>query len=120
MLMNDRVRMRVYFGVCVVLLLIAAIAPIASVWWFDGLKPEGDTIGDWFSRSGAITTIFSLLVVSTTSEGLRGLWIPGQLADLPKIAVFEEFKPRFGWCDKVAMVLTIIGTFIWGYGSMMI
>jgi len=118
--MSDVARIRLYFGICLTLLIIAAIAPLASVWWFDVFKPADESLGDWFSRSGAITTIFSLLVTSVSSEALRGLVIPGTMPDLDKIGLYNEFEPRFSWCEKLALVMTILGTFVWGYGSMML
>jgi uncharacterized membrane protein YuzA (DUF378 family) len=116
---DDRKRTQVYLGVCITLLVIAVAAPLATG-VFDLFRPESETIGEWFGRSGAITTVFSLLVVSTLNEGLRNLWIPGQLADLEKIAVHEQYKPRFNWCENIALVLTIIGTIIWGYGDLLL
>jgi len=113
----DERRIKIYFGVCIVLLAIAAVAPLAAGTLFLSMKPEADSLAEWIERSGAITTVFSLLVVSVSSEGLKGLWIPGQMADLDKIEILNKFKPRFAWCENIALVLTIIGTVIWGYGS---
>lgn len=119
MLKDNRKRTQFYLLVCISLLVIAVAAPALTI-AVESFRPIGQTLGQWFARSGAITTVFSLLVVSTSSEGLRALWIPGQMADLDKITIHQQYEPHFSVCEKIALITTIGGTIIWGYGDLLL
>ena len=103
-----------YLG-CLLLLAASVFAPIYS---WSGWRPAGENPGIWFQRSGAITTIFSLLSVTILTMGTNTLHKPGTWGDKQKLEVLDEFGLRFSIAEWSSLGLTITGTFIWGYGDL--
>jgi hypothetical protein len=108
----------VYIGLAVVLIVIAALAPnyYEKFLW---LKPDSDSLAQWFERSGAITTIFGLLAINLLEEGVQRLLPAGKVADLANVHTFSMFEFSFKVLKVVAFLLTLAGTLIWGYGTVL-
>lgn len=104
-----------FYSACLLLLAVALIAPIYS---WSGWRPDGESPGVWFQRSGAIATIFSLLSVTVLTMGTNTLHKPGTWGDKFKLEVLDEFRLRFSIAEWSSFGLTIAGTFIWGYGDL--
>lgn len=62
-------------------------------------------------------TVFSLLAVSLMEEGMSRLHKVGNLADLETLPMYQSFEKNAYWVKGIALLLTVIGTVIWGYGS---
>lgn len=103
-----------YLRGCKTLLCVAFFAPLFAI--FD-IRPSFETIEVWFQRSGAITTVYALLSTTVADMGLRKLHRPGEYGDLYKLQVLDEFANSFEKVRWIALVLTVIGTLIWGYGD---
>ncbi|WKV98319.1 hypothetical protein PYV50_08635 [Pseudomonas sp. H22_DOA] len=58
-----------------------------------------------------------LLAISLMEEGMSRLHKVGNLADLETLQIYQNFEVSAYWIKGVALCLTVIGTFIWGYGS---
>lgn len=108
---------RINRALAVIALFVAVIAPLTVNTLFSMWKPEGEGAGQWLERSGAIMTIFSLLAISLMEEGMSRLHKEGSLADLETLPTYQKFEVCAYWIKGLALVLTVIGTFIWGYGS---
>ncbi len=101
----------------VIALAIAVVAPISANTFFSVWRPDGEGAGQWLERSGAIMTVFSLLAVSLMEEGMSRLHKVGNLADLETLPMYQSFEKNAYWVKGIALLLTVIGTVIWGYGS---
>ncbi|WP_350025861.1 hypothetical protein [Pseudomonas fulva] len=112
-----------YPGLCVgfagVLFMIGALAPSLTD-WFMMLKPISDSPSQWFERSGAITTIFGLLAINVVDSGVAQLVPTGQSADPKNLHHYEIFKFSFRIIKSLSFLATIAGTFIWGYGTVIL
>ena len=72
----------------------------------------------WFSRSGAVTTVFAILAevilirakLSITPPGFGWKGLKEQR---------DKFIPKFEGPEMLILILTILGTLIWGYGDLL-
>ena len=106
-----------FFAGVLALLVLAVLAPILSmvVEWL----PPGETRASWFQRSGAVTTLFSLLAGALAVITSGRLHTPGTFGTKNKIEVLKEFKARFVRAESALLALTVVGTVIWGYGDLL-
>lgn len=81
------------------------------------LRPDEELLATWFQRSGAITSIFSVLaqyLMSNSKESVRGetfaesWWL------------YYLFKTRHLALSWVIAIVTIWGAIVWGYGDLLI
>ncbi|WP_110812368.1 MULTISPECIES: hypothetical protein [unclassified Pseudomonas] len=106
-----------YCGVTA-LLLIALAVPALS--FLEAARPSGESLGVWFQRSGAITTVFSMFAAATNKVLVDRLHVPGTWGDDDGLAVLEGFKVRLAVANKLSFGLIVIGTVVWGYGDVII
>lgn len=107
---------QIYQWLGLILVVLAIAAPfIALTGW---LKPVDDTEAIWFQRSGAVTTVFSLLTGAGISSILNRL-CPRGITDLNIEVVRVGFQIRFERIETTSLVATAIGTVIWGYGDIL-
>ncbi|PWU30681.1 hypothetical protein DK254_00045 [Pseudomonas sp. RW407] len=98
------------------LLVIAFISPMLALMLpmppFKGLE-----LGGWFSRSGAVTTVFALLAESVLIRAKLSItpvgWGWGGLQEQR-----DRFIPKFNAPELTVFCLTIVGTLIWAYGDL--
>jgi hypothetical protein len=81
------------------------------------LKPEGESIYQWFSRSGAIMTIFALYAANLTNRLSTEINRDIIEEELVNHDGTRMFKKRLWVTDALVLVLTVVGTIIWGYGD---
>ena len=74
----------------------------------------------WVQRSGASTSIYALLSNTVAEMGLRKLNKPGEMGSRIKLEVLSEVTRPFEMVRWTALVVTVLGTVIWGYGDTMI
>ncbi|WP_447869138.1 hypothetical protein [Pseudomonas putida] len=97
------------------LIFLAAAIPLLSL-----ILPFPQATGldraGWFSRSGALTTVFAILA--------EGVLIRAKLSITPVgfgwVGLQEQrdkFIPKFNAPEWLIFTLTVIGTLIWGYGD---
>lgn len=98
----------------VVLICLALATPTLGL--LGVFKPDTETMAIWFQRSGAVMTIFALLCTTGMSSALKGLTPPGA-SDLDLIDAEKKYGGEYAFMDRVAFWLTIVGTFVWGYGD---
>jgi len=120
--MWQKVRLGLYFGrlvICLALVAIACLAPFSTD-MFLGYKPIPDSIGQWFERTGAITTIFSLLAIYLLDDTMNSLVDPRKTAELANIKIYNVLEWPAGLLKAFAFMATVIGTAIWGYGTVIL
>ncbi|EMR47077.1 hypothetical protein PPUTLS46_011490 [Pseudomonas putida LS46] len=95
------------------LIVFAVAAPILALLL---PRPVFIDLGNWFGRSGAVTTVFALLAEVLLVRARLLLTPAGHAWD-----GFHEqrtkFLPLFDRNDQWIFVLTIVGTIIWAYGD---
>jgi len=107
-------------ALAVIALVIAVLAPITANTFFSVWRPDGESAGQWLERSGAVMTVFSLLAISLMEEGMSRLHKVGNLADLETLPMYQSFERSTYWIKGIALALTVIGTVVWGYGSVIL
>jgi hypothetical protein len=113
----ERKRLKVNIRNAIIALGVAILAPLLANSFFGSLKPSSDSPGDWLERSGAITTIFSLLVMSLMDECLGRIRAKIKSPRLQKFPLYKNFESWANILKGTAFVVSLIGTVIWGYGS---
>ncbi|WP_190977129.1 MULTISPECIES: hypothetical protein [Pseudomonas] len=79
-------------------------------------KPSTVELGNWFGRSGAVTTVFALLAQAVLVKAKFWITPPGY----GWVGLNEQrarYLPKFDWHENKLFVLTILGTVIWAYGD---
>lgn len=100
--------------IAVPLLIIAFVVPVVSV-LFDLCATRSDPFY-WFQRSGSITVLFAVIAEYF-------LFRVGADINPPPSSYVAEMKwnDKYGakhrTCSVLALVLVVLGTFIWGYGD---
>jgi hypothetical protein len=77
---------------------------------------QPDTPGQWFERSGAVMTVFS--VFAQFKAGSVATMIEGGMFEESREA-YRKYKPYQTVAAVVSLVLVVIGTVIWGYGDLL-
>lgn len=100
-----------------VLIVLSILAPILSL-----IAPDpnlwGVDTGGWFSRSGAVTTVFALLAETVLVRARLSITPPGfGWVGLNELRL--KFLPRFHKSDLVIFCLVIAGTLVWAYGDLL-
>ncbi|MFL8988637.1 hypothetical protein Q8X48_12940 [Pseudomonas sp. QLc11A] len=115
--LTGRKRIQVNIWLAITALGMATLAPLLANNFFVALKPWSESPGDWLERSGAITTIFSLLVISLMDECLGKIRIKSNPPRVQKFQLYKNFESWASFLKGTAFVISLIGTVIWGYGS---
>jgi hypothetical protein len=100
----------------IVSLIVCAIG--AGLFAYSGwLKPENDSPGIWFQRSGSITAIFSAFAqfrINNFLERIRG----GTFAE--SWGLYNKFIGRQGMISWAVTLIGVIGAVVWGYGDLIL
>jgi hypothetical protein len=100
----------------VALIILAIATPTCGM--FGLFMPDTETIPIWFQRSGAVMTIFALLCTTGMASALKYL-SPAGTTDLDLIEAEKKYRREYAFMDRTALWLTIVGTFVWGYGDVL-
>jgi len=104
-----------YIWLSLAFLALAVVAEVIGVvGWF---KPDNEAPEIWFQRSGAVMTVFSLLAGPGVGSILNSI-IPRGMHGLRLRGPLWPFNRRFVMYERAAMLMTIGGTIIWGYGDL--
>ena len=99
-----------------VLIALATLVPILSL-----IVPypalDGVDRGGWFSRSGAVTTVFALLAESVLVRARLSI-TPAGFGWHGLNEHRQKFIPIFHKSDLKIFCLVIAGTLIWAYGDL--
>jgi hypothetical protein len=98
------------------LIAFAILAPILSLLAPHPNFPDVD-LGGWFSRSGAITTVFALLAEAVLVRAKLSITPPG-FGWKGLNEQRQKFIPKFDKTDVVIILLVIVGTLVWAYGDL--
>jgi di/tricarboxylate transporter len=102
---------RVWFGIFIFLAICAPILAYFLPW-----RPEGLSLSNWFSRSGAAMVVLSLLAEANAIK-VFNIFNPSGFARRG----INEFRAKYyDWpsaMNRTAFTLIAIGTLIWGYGD---
>ncbi|NWD34121.1 hypothetical protein HX793_30435 [Pseudomonas reactans] len=98
------------------LIALAVLAPIVSlIAPYPNLRDVD--LGGWFSRSGAITTVFALLSEAVVVRAKLSITPPGfGWTGLNELR--QKFIPKLDKTDLVNFLIVVIGTLIWAYGDL--
>ncbi len=110
---DTRLRLELLFILllCLVAVMVEVLA-VASV-----LKPESESLGLWFQRSGAITSIFCVFAqfrINNFLESIRG----GTFSE--SWALFRLFNKQQSAVSWLVTLTAIWGALVWGYGDLML
>lgn len=97
------------------LITLAILAPVTSLIAPQPILRDVD-LGGWFSRSGAITTVFALLAEAIAVRAKLSITPPG-FGWKGLNEQRQKFIPMFDKADLVIFLLVITGTLIWAYGD---
>lgn len=98
------------------LIAFAILAPIVSLLAPHPILRDVD-LGGWFSRSGAITTVFALLAEAVAVRAKLSITPPG-FGWNGLNEQRQKFIPKFDKADLVIFILVVTGTLIWAYGDL--
>jgi hypothetical protein len=114
--MGNKNRIRKELLHCILFIAIAILIPFVSLYW--DCRPQNESIGTWFQRSGSFMVLLAVLVEYKLFS------INGDVNPNGVISVEQgELSEKFGRWHKVstylAVLLAILGTLIWGYGDLL-
>ncbi|MHB0779404.1 hypothetical protein [Pseudomonas alloputida] len=96
-----------------VLIALAIAAPVLAILL---PRPHFVDLGNWFGRSGAVTTVFALLAEVLLVRS-RLLITPNYFNCEELVEKRKKFLPLLEGSDRWIFLLTIVGTIIWAYGD---
>lgn len=100
------------------MLALALVAVIVSH-WMGGLL--GKAPGDWFQRSGSILTAAAAWSFAWNESSKRRVWSPSNQFESEEYSkLYSTLEPYFSFLGRASVVLTIVGTIIWGYGDLIL
>lgn len=120
--MSQKVRLFLYILRLLLVLLLIGIA-CAAPFTTDallGYKPITDSMGQWFERTGAVTSIFSLLAMYLLDDTMNMLVDPRKNAELVNIKIYNALETPAGVLKALGFMAALIGTAIWGYGTIIL
>lgn len=98
------------------LIIFAIAVPVVSMIAPYPKLPDLDA-GSWFSRSGAVMTVFALLAETVLLKARLSITPAGfGWAGLNELR--QVFVPKFKDFDAYIFILVIAGTIIWAYGDL--
>ena len=108
-------RIKKQFIFCIPLFLLAVGIPLAA--YNACLMPLSETEGSWFQRSGSLAVLFAVWMEYNLMKVSEYVTLPG-IAVSEQIHVSNKYKPTYIILQYIAIILMVIGTFIWGYGDL--
>ncbi|WNC88725.1 hypothetical protein RI103_13535 [Paraburkholderia sp. FT54] len=98
----------------------AIIAVISMLLPFiNATRPASQTLGAWWSRAGAPMTVFAIFsqnVATRLGEHLQF----GAFGSSEMVALRQKYLPVHAVGFRLSIILTVVGTLIWGYGDLLI
>lgn len=101
------------------LLVVAVGAPLLAgfgLLW----KPDEVSSAAWLQRSAAVTVSLALLAQVLGNRAADHLLpVRGGFADLNLVVVYVAYATAFRWINRAAIVFTVVGSVLWGYGDLL-
>lgn len=98
------------------LIALSILAPVLSL-VIPHPRLPGIDLGGWFSRSGAVTTVFAFLAEAVLVRARLSI-TPAGLGWVGLNELRKKFLPKFNKSDLVLFCLVIAGTLVWAYGDL--
>ena len=83
------------------------------------VRPVGEEIGVWFQGSGSIMTVLCL-VLELKLFSIHGVLFPSGYVSVGFDEFKEKYLPFYKALSVSILILTAVGTIIWGYGDLML
>lgn len=99
------------------LVLVAVLIPICAL--LVPLRPPSESLGSWFQRSGSVMTVLCL-ALDVKIFSIHGRLFPSGYVSLGFGAFKEKYLPVYNALSVVLLILTAVGTVIWGYGDLLV
>lgn len=97
--------------------LVAIAIPVCAL--LVPIRPTGEPLGVWFQRSGSVMTVLCL-VLDLKVFSIHGRLFPSGMVDKD----FGKFKTKYlpvkNALTILLLILTAVGTVIWGYGDLLV
>lgn len=98
------------FALCV----CAVILPLFSI--LGTFRPQAETPGQWFGRSGAVMTVFAIF--AQFKAGSIATMIAG-CTFAESWEAYHKYKCYQSVLAGLSLLLAIVGTIVWGYGDLL-
>ena len=97
------------------LILLALLVPIFAV--MIPYRPGAENLASWFQRSGSVMTIISITIDVKLFSIYQ--WFHSSNSLSKKLEDFKErYYRNYKYMSLMALLLTVSGTLIWGYGDL--
>jgi hypothetical protein len=98
----------------------AAIAVVTMLFPFISvMRPASQTLGTWWSRAGAPMSVFAVL--SQNAAIRLGEYLQfGSFSSSEMVTLRQKYCAVQAFGFRLSIVLTLVGTLVWGYGDLMI
>lgn len=103
--------------ICVPLIFLGMLIPIGA--YFSFLMPEGETTALWFQRSGSICVLLGVWAEYNLSKVNEHINPSGVVVEF-QMMLSEKYKLFYSIAKYLGVLLAATGTFIWGYGDLLI
>ncbi|MFA0504147.1 hypothetical protein AB4510_05885 [Vibrio sp. 10N.222.54.B12] len=113
--LSARRSIKIELFVCLVLVLLAPLVAVLA--FFEVCLPSGESSAIWFQRSGSIVTVFAVIIDARLAGLLRYTSESGLQTSLDE-AIRKGLKLPVQLVGIVALIITVLGTLIWGYGDL--
>jgi hypothetical protein len=97
-----------------VLCLCAVLPPLISLTGI--FRPQGEPLGQWFERSGAVMTVFAVFA-QIGAGGIAAMIAGGTFAE--SWQAYHKYKRLQAIAAGLTLVLVVVGTVVWGYGDLL-
>ena len=87
--------------------------------FINATRPASQTLGAWWSRAGAPMTVFAILSQNVATRLGDHLQF-GAFGSSEMVALRQKYLPVHAAGFRLSIVLTVVGTLIWGYGDLLI
>jgi hypothetical protein len=97
--------------------LVAVAIPICALCL--PIRPSGEPVGVWFQRSGSVMTVLCL-VLDLKVFAIHSRLFPPGFVDKGFAEFKAKYLPIYKGLTILLLVLTAVGTIIWGYGDLLV
>lgn len=94
------------------LAVLALLLPFVDV-----LRPAGESVATWWQRAGAPVAVFAF-IAQNKCQYLWSLLTPGSFTSVEMESLRAKYRRTHQISLSVAIILTVIGTVVWGYGDL--
>lgn len=82
----------------------------------EAFRPAGESVATWWQRAGAPVAVFAF-IAQNKSQYLGALLTLGSFTSAEMESLRAKYRRTHQLSLAAAIVLTVIGTVVWGYGD---